>query len=71
MIRLVLADDHRIILEGLEQLFRRPGTAVVQDIEGAAAFAPDGVKIFRAGIHGAVFYAMGGKVKAVQPPGVP
>ncbi|PYQ56554.1 MAG: DNA-binding response regulator, partial [Acidobacteria bacterium] len=23
MIRLILADDHRIILEGLEQLFRR------------------------------------------------
>ncbi|HEY6842888.1 MAG TPA: response regulator transcription factor, partial [Thermoanaerobaculia bacterium] len=25
MIKLVLADDHRIILEGLEQLFRREG----------------------------------------------
>ena len=32
--------------DGLQQFFRRRGTAVAQDVDGAAAFAPDGVEIF-------------------------
>ncbi|HEY5610151.1 MAG TPA: response regulator transcription factor [Thermoanaerobaculia bacterium] len=48
-IRLVLADDHRIILEGLEQLFRRErdfevvATCVTGDeaLEAVRAFEPD------------------------------
>jgi hypothetical protein len=52
--------------DGLEQFFRRRGTAVVQHVDGAVAFAPDGVEIFGAGIHGAVFCAAGGKVKRVE-----
>ena len=45
--------------DGLQQFFRRHGTAVAQAVDGAAAFAPGGVKVFRAGVHTAVFCAAG------------
>jgi len=52
-----------VLPDGLQQFFRRHGTTVAQRMDGAVAFAPDGVKIFGAGIHRAVFCAAGGEVK--------
>ena len=49
--------------DGLEQFFRRRGTAVVQRVDGAATFAPDGVEIFRACMHARVFCAPAIEVK--------
>jgi hypothetical protein len=45
--------------DGLQQFFWRRGTVVAQAVDGAAALAPDGVEIFRAGVHRAVFCAAG------------
>ena len=53
-----VAVEALVLPDGLEQFFRRHGTAVAQDVDGAAALAPGGVKVFRAGIHNGVFCAI-------------
>ena len=45
--------------DGLEQTLGGKTVFVAQNVRGAAAVAPDGVKIFCAGIHSAVFCAIG------------
>jgi hypothetical protein len=54
-----------VLPDGLEQFFRRRGTAVAQHIDGATAFTPDGVEIVRAGMHTAVFCAIERQSQAV------
>ena len=49
--------------DGLEQTLGRQTVFIAQDRRGDKTAAPDGVEIFRAGIHAAVFCAAGGKVK--------
>jgi hypothetical protein len=51
--------DALVLPDGLQQFFRRRSAVVAQAVDGAAAFAPDGVEIFRAGVHTAVFCAAG------------
>ena len=42
---------------GLQELFGRCGSVIVQQIDRAAAFAPHRIKIFRPGIDTAIFHA--------------
>jgi hypothetical protein len=58
-----VAVEALVLPDGLEQFFRRHGSAVAQHVDGAAAFTPDGVEIVRTGMHPAVFCAAGGEVK--------
>jgi hypothetical protein len=47
--------DALVLPDGLQQFFRRRVGLIAQGVNGAAAFAPDGVKIFSAGIHARCF----------------
>ncbi len=67
----LVALEALVLPDGLQQFFRRRGTAVAQHVDGAAAFAPDGVEIFRAGTEfctrqsQAAFAAGGGDAKSI------
>jgi hypothetical protein len=62
----LVALEALVLPDGLQQFFRRRGTGVAQDVDGAALLAPDGVEVFRAGVHAAVFCATGRNVKVVK-----
>ena len=59
----LIAPNPLVLPDGLQQFFRRHGTGVAEEVYGAAALAPDGVKIFRAGVHIRFFPATGTIVK--------
>jgi hypothetical protein len=54
----LVALEALVLPDGLQQFFRRRGTGVAQEVDGAALLAPDGVEVFRAGVHTAVFCAI-------------
>jgi len=58
----LVAPEALVLPDGLEDFFRRHGTAVAEEIDGAAAFPPGPVEIFRPGIHPEVFCATAGEV---------